>query len=172
MTEPTINIEGAMKYMECLKKEKENRLIEEKNIITLSFYREDIEDELGFNFTDNRWDEFKDEFGTTWNENNCYIEDIKQSNHIDPKYFHYYDRPDKGYHFEDGVFDVSPNEYWTDDNCEEKFEKEMKKKCLIENTETLFALKIEKYYLDAKYNPRTPIGEKFANKLYDENFNK
>jgi len=30
--------------------------------------------------------------------------------------------------------------------------------------------KIEKYYLNAKYNPRTQIGEKFVNKLYDENF--
>jgi len=30
--------------------------------------------------------------------------------------------------------------------------------------------KIENYYLNAKYNPRTQIGEKFVNKLYDENF--
>lgn len=33
-----------------------------------------------------------------------------------------------------------------------------------------FVLKIENYYLNAKYNPRTPIGEKFANALYNENF--
>ena len=33
-----------------------------------------------------------------------------------------------------------------------------------------FVLKIENYYLNAKYNPRTPIGKKFANALYDENF--
>ena len=51
--------------------------MDEKNTITLSFHREDIEDELGFIFTDNRWDEFKDDFGTYWDDNNYYIEDIK-----------------------------------------------------------------------------------------------
>jgi len=30
--------------------------------------------------------------------------------------------------------------------------------------------KIEDYYLKAKYNPKTKIGKKFINKLYDENF--
>jgi len=30
--------------------------------------------------------------------------------------------------------------------------------------------KIQNFYLNAKYNPRTEIGEKFVNKLYDENF--
>ena len=33
-----------------------------------------------------------------------------------------------------------------------------------------FVLKIENYYLQAKYNPRTEIGERFVNKLYSENF--
>ena len=34
-----------------------------------------------------------------------------------------------------------------------------------------FVRKIENYYLNAKYNPRTPLGVRFANKLYDDNFN-
>ncbi len=33
-----------------------------------------------------------------------------------------------------------------------------------------FIIKIEEYYLQAKYNPRTEIGNRYANKLYSENF--
>ena len=32
------------------------------------------------------------------------------------------------------------------------------------------ANKIGNYFLNAKYNPRTQLGEKFVNSLYDENF--
>ena len=35
-----------------------------------------------------------------------------------------------------------------------------------------FIKKIEDYYLQAKYNPKTNIGYKFVNGLYDENFKK
>ena len=146
--------------------------MDEKNTITLSFHREDIEDELGFKFTDNRWDEFKDDFGTHWDENNCYIEDIEGSWKIHPDSFFIRRKRKEDFFYGDGAsIHPAPEEYWTDDNCKENFEKEMKKRWLIEDTEKLFALKIEKYYLDAKYNPRTPIGKKFANALYDENFN-
>ena len=106
-----------------------------KNTITIEIHRDDIQAELGYEFTDDRWDEFKDKN----------IVGVR-------KYF-------------------EPEEYWTNDNCEKEWEQDCRREWLIEGTEKLFALKIEKYYLDAKYNPRTPIGEKFANALYDENFN-
>jgi len=136
-----------------------------KNIITIEIHRDDIQAQLGYEFTDERWEEFKDSNEEHINENNCYDEDLATETFIDP--------PESFFRFGEGWESkyFEPEEYWTNDNCEKEWEQDCKREWLIEGTEKLFALKIEKYYLDAKYNPRTPIGEKFANALYDENFN-
>ena len=147
---------------ERMKRDKEYK----KNIITIEIHRDDIQAELGYEFTDERWDEFKDYHEDHINDNNCYAEDLTTEYFIEPpeSSFRYGEIGTEYKYFE-------PEEYWTNDNCEKEWEQDCRREWLIEETEKLFALKIEKYYLDAKYNPRTPIGEKFANALYDENFN-
>ena len=52
---------------------------------------------------------------------------------------------------------------------EAEYQKKLKK--IEEKNRYKFVRKIENYYLNAKYNPRTPLGVRFANKLYDDNFN-
>jgi len=52
---------------------------------------------------------------------------------------------------------------------EADYQKKIKR--IEEKNRYKFVRKIENYYLNAKYNPRTPIGVRFANKLYDDNFN-
>ena len=140
----------------------------EKNTITIQIHRDDIQAELGYEFTDERWDEFKYRSEDHINDYNCYAEDLTTEYFIEPQEasFRCFEGADIA---ERKCFE--PEEYWTNDNCEKEWEQDCRREWLIKRTEKLFALKIEKYYLDAKYNPRTPIGEKFANALYDENFN-
>lgn len=113
--------------------------------------REVVEYQLGYEFTDDRWQEFcemnSDELQEYMNEAL-----VDNAEHLSIIYNESYD----------------PIEYWTNDD----YETELLKEKLMEKGRKKFIKKIEDYYLQAKYNPRTPIGKKFANALYDENFNK
>lgn len=115
--------------------------------------RENVEYQLGYQFTDDRWKEFCEMNGDAFQD---YMDEVLVDNaeHLSIIYNESYD----------------PIEYWTNDNYEEDLMKEKLKEELMDKGRKKFIKKIENYYLQAKYNPRTPIGKKFANALYDENF--
>ena len=66
-------------------------------------------------------------------------------------------------------YDIYKILYEKDEEEERKWKE--KKEAEYQKNRYKFVRKIENYYLNAKYNPRTPLGVRFANKLYDDNFN-
>tara|TARA_R110002012_G_scaffold150489_1_gene309836 strand:+ start:128 stop:565 length:438 start_codon:yes stop_codon:yes gene_type:complete len=140
-----------------------------RQTITITLHRRDFESKFGFKFTDEKWELFKD-ISDQGGQMEEMLDDVIDENEDvllevpleDNRHFEGYGGQPR--------FRPAPQivakEYWASD----KYWEEQQEK-LLEKSKKLFALKIEKYYLDAKYNPRTPIGKKFANALYDENFN-
>ena len=132
--------------------------VKSEDAIEIKITRKFIEDIIGYKFTNSKWEEYKACNEVNIGENLEYEFECLAE--------HYIDR-ERGYYFRPEI--QTDKDYWSQDE-KEHVRLEKVRVLKEKNIPNIFATKIQQFYLKAKYNPRTKIGKKFINDLYNQNF--